>query len=96
MIKSIFTLAAAILIISEILTVQSKVYKGNSTNYSNCLFTVAGDKIYNGNSTNYFDCNYTIKENKVYQGNSKNYSDCLATINGIVKYSIIAVLIGPY
>jgi hypothetical protein len=83
-------------IVSFGISPQTKVYQGNSTNYSDCLFTVKGNKIYRGNSNNYSDCNYTIKENKVYRGNSKNYSDCLATIDGILKYSIIAVLIGPY
>ena len=33
---------------------------------------------------------------KIYQGNSTSYSDCLYTIDGGLKHSIIAVLIGPY
>ena len=33
---------------------------------------------------------------KVYKGNSTSYSDCLITIEGIYKYSILAILVGPY
>ncbi len=73
-----------------------KVYEGNSANYSDCLFTMVDGKIYTGNSTNYPDCLLTIKGNEVFRGNSTNYSDCLASVDGIVKYALIAVLIGPY
>ncbi len=32
----------------------------------------------------------------VFRGNSTNYSDCLATVDGIVKYAILAVLLWPW
>jgi hypothetical protein len=38
----------------------------------------------------------TVEKNKVYRGHSTSYSDCIATIDGIVKYAQVAVLIGPY
>lgn len=56
----------------------------------------AQTQIYQGNSTSYSDCLLTIDGQKVYQGNSSSYSDCLATVDGIIKYHVIAVLIGPY
>ena len=53
-------------------------------------------KFYQGNSTSYSDCLLTIDGNKVYQGNSTSYSDCLSTVDGILKYYVVAILIGPY
>jgi hypothetical protein len=69
-------LMATMLLTLVAVNAQNKVYKGNSTSYSDCLLTIDGKK--------------------VYQGNSTSYSDCLATIDGILKYSIVAILIGPY
>ena len=59
---------------------QTKIYRGDSTNFSDCLYTVKDDKIFKGNSTSYFDCVLTISGNKIYRGNSTSYFDCLYII----------------
>jgi len=37
-----------------------------------------------------------VEGKRVYRGNSTSYSDCIATVDGIVKYFLVAVLVGPY
>ncbi len=46
-------LIATMLMTFELVNAQNKVYKGNSTNYSDCLHIISGEKNYRGNSTNY-------------------------------------------
>ncbi len=75
---------------------QTKVYKGNSTSYSDCIFTINDDKIYTGNSTSYSDCLLTFNDGKIYKGNSTSYSDCIMTTNGIMADAVMAILAGPY
>ena len=77
-----YLITTIILICSLTMSAQTKIYKGNSTSYSDCLYTLSGDKIYRGNSTSYSDCLYTISNDKIYRGNSTSYSDCLYTIKG--------------
>ena len=62
----------------------------------NVFFASAQTRIYKGNSTSYSDCLFTVNGEKVYHGNSTSYSDCIATVDGIVKYFLVAVLVGPY
>lgn len=62
----------------------------------NFNYSFEGYRIYKGNSISSYDCLLTVVGNKVYQGNSSSSYDCLATIDGIVKYGLIAVLIGPF
>lgn len=56
----------------------------------------AQTKVFKGNSICYSDCLYTISSGKIYRGNSTSYSDCMATADGIIKCSIVAILLGPY
>lgn len=90
------TLAFILILLTSIVFAQTKIYKGNSSSYSDCLYTLTKDKIYSNNSTSYSDCVFTVNGNKVYKGNSTSYSDCVITIDGLVKFSIIGILIGPY
>ncbi|MFM8493003.1 MAG: hypothetical protein ACKOA7_04635 [Bacteroidota bacterium] len=62
----------------------------------NVFFASAQTKIYKENSSSYSDCLLTVEGKRVYRGNSTSYSDCIATVDGIVKYFLVAVLVGPY
>lgn len=91
-----FSLISILLFTALNMSSQTKIYRGNSTNYNDCLYTIQGHKIYRGNSTNYNDCLFTLDKNKVYQGNSTNYNDCIATLDGPVKYNLLSAILGPY
>jgi hypothetical protein len=91
-----YYILALITCLATIAHAQIKYYKGNATGYSDCLYTIANGKIYKGNSTSYSDCLLTVEGKKVYQGNSTGYADCLVTVDGIVKYALVAILIGPF
>lgn len=93
--KQFFLLTLALLSFAS-LNAQTKLYKGNSTMYSDCLYTINGAKVYNGNSTMYSDCVFTIDGNKVYKGNSTMYSDCLGTLKGDLPITTVAILLGNY
>jgi hypothetical protein len=91
-------LTAVILIVTLNLPAlaQTKIYKGNSTSYSECMHTISENKIYRGNSSSYSDCLFTINGKKVFQGNSTSYSDCVVAIDSLIKYAVLACIIGPY
>lgn len=75
---------------------QTKIYRGNSTSYFDCLLTYKEDKVYKGNSTSYFDCLTTIEKSKVYRGNSINFFDCVLTADGLIPEALLAILVGPF
>lgn len=55
------------------------IYKGTSSNWSNCVATYNEGKIYKGTSSNWSSCIATFNNGKVYKGTSSNWSDCVAT-----------------
>jgi hypothetical protein len=62
---------------------------------SNAIRPLRNGKIYKGHSTNYSECIMTVKDNNVHCGSSTITCECLATVDGIVNYGLIAVLLGP-
>ena len=77
---------AAILPAIPIVCLPFRMDQGNSTSYSDCLYTISGNKIYSGNSTSYSDCLYTLSGAKIYKANSTSYSDCLFTLDSNKVY----------
>ena len=70
-----------------------RVYEGNSTYYTDCLFTVKDNKVYEGNSTYFTHCLFTIKDGKVYKGNSTYYTDCLLTLTSDLSLPQLAAVL---
>lgn len=62
---------------------------------SNAIRPLRNGKIYKGHSTNYSECIMTVKDNNVHRGSSTITCECLVTVDGIVKYGLIAMLLGP-
>ena len=54
-------ITSTFLILCITMNTKYKIYKGNSTSYSNCLFTFKEQKVYQGNSTSYSDCIISIQ-----------------------------------
>ena len=63
-----------------------KVYKGNSSSYSDVICNVDGSKIYKGNSSSYSDVICNVDGSKIYKGNSSSYSDVICNISNDKVY----------
>lgn len=61
------------------------IFKGASTEYSDIVFTIAGNHIFEGASTEYSNLLYTIKDCHIFEGNSDTYSDVAFTIKDIAQ-----------
>ena len=49
---TVCSLLVALVFSTAVAAAASKIYRGNSTSYSNIVATLKGDKVYRGNSTN--------------------------------------------
>lgn len=71
-----------VLINISLASAQSKIFKGNSSSYSNLIATYYNGKIYRGNSTSYSNVVGTISDGKIYRGNSISYSNLIGSFEG--------------
>lgn len=70
------------LVLSFSAMAQSHIFKGNSTSWSNILYTYDGKYIYQGNSTSWSKILYTFDGKHVYKGNSTSWGNILYTFDG--------------
>ncbi|EDP95043.1 hypothetical protein U8527_08440 [Kordia algicida OT-1] len=60
---------------------QTKIYRGDSTNLSDLLFTVQDGKVYKSNISRFSDrVLFTINDNTIMEGNSTSVFDVIATV----------------
>ena len=73
--------ALLIILGGQLVAEEIKIYKGDSTSWSNIIFTFNEGKLYRGDSTSWSNIVFTYQGNKLYRGDSTSWSNIVLTFS---------------
>ena len=77
----LFIIGALMLLGIDMAAEEIKIYRGDSTSWTNIILTYKDGKLYRGDSTSWTNIVFTYKQNKLYRGDSTSWTNIVMTFS---------------
>ena len=91
--RTLFVLA---ILLAAVLHAETRIYKGWSDSYGDCIATYKDGRIYKGWSESYGDCKASYSGKRLYRGWSDSYGDCIFSFSEKPPQAVIVWLMYHY